>query len=221
MENHAALLNQYVELDRNSTSLGKNIVVGCIYRPPDSNFENFLESMNETLTILNRENKVIYLMGDYNINLLNYNDHRPTKQFIETLFSYSYLPIINKPTRVTANSASIIDNVFCNDTLNQHFSGILYTDLSDHFHVFTILNCEITPVKNDTITRRSINDDNMNKFKEKLLITDWIQIIGNSCCQEAFPNFHNKFTDLYNECFPFITVKTTYRNKKILAYYCS
>ena len=204
----------FVELDRNSTNIGRNIVVGCIYRPPDSNIDSFVESIAETLNILNNENKVVYLMGDFNINLLNYNTHRSTKEFIETLFSYSYLPLINKPTRVKGNSASIIDNIFSNDTQNQLYSGILYTDLSDHFPVFGILNSEVSQTRNKSITKRCINDNNINKFKEMLLITDWTQVMGNGCCQEAFTNFHTKYSNLYNECFPFITVKTTYRNKK-------
>ena len=54
--------------------LGKNIVVGVIYRPPNQNVNEFLTKNNELLHVgkISRENKICYLMGDFNLNLMNY-----------------------------------------------------------------------------------------------------------------------------------------------------
>ena len=49
-------------------------------------------------------------MGDY-INLLNYESHDLTANFVDTMYSYSYLPLINRPTRVTQQSALLIDSI--------------------------------------------------------------------------------------------------------------
>ena len=49
---------------------GKNIIVGCFYRPPDvlvADFNNSLECILSTITF---ENKLSYLMGDFNISIL-------------------------------------------------------------------------------------------------------------------------------------------------------
>ena len=48
----------------------KNIVVGIIYRPPNRSIDTFLDKFDECLDIVSQENKEIYLMGDFNINLL-------------------------------------------------------------------------------------------------------------------------------------------------------
>ena len=40
--------------------------------------------MNETLSKLERENKYCLLMGDFNVNLLNYDCHPPTQLLIFT-----------------------------------------------------------------------------------------------------------------------------------------
>ena len=48
----------------------KNIVVGIIYRPPNSSIDKFLDKFDECIDIVSQENKEIYLMGDFNINLL-------------------------------------------------------------------------------------------------------------------------------------------------------
>ena len=42
-------------------------------------------------------------MGDFNINLLNY-DEKYTASFLHATFYYSYLPLINTSTRVTGHS---------------------------------------------------------------------------------------------------------------------
>ena len=54
-------------------------------------------------------------MGDFNINLFNYDSHTKTADFINLMFSYSYAPFINKPTRITEQSSTLIDNIFVNN----------------------------------------------------------------------------------------------------------
>ena len=50
-------------------------------------------------------------MGDFNIDLLKVDIHRPTHEYLELLYSYSMLPTIYKPTRITESTATIIDNI--------------------------------------------------------------------------------------------------------------
>jgi len=53
-------------------------------------------------------------MGDFNINLLNAETCHFTKEFLLALQSYSFIPTIDKPTRVYSSSAMLIDNIFVN-----------------------------------------------------------------------------------------------------------
>ena len=57
-------------------------------------------------------------MGDYNINLLNSDTHNPTRSFLDTMYSNMLYPLITRPTRLTANSATLIENIFTNNTCN-------------------------------------------------------------------------------------------------------
>ena len=85
------------------------------------------------------ERKLIYLMGDFNINLLNSEKHLLTYEFLDIMYSFSFYPLINKPTRVGNETASLIDNIYCKDLEMYHmFNGILYTNISDHFPIFLI-----------------------------------------------------------------------------------
>ena len=44
------------------------------------------------------------LNGDFNINLLNYNAHQPTNEFLDSLHSNSIIPYILQPASLTSNS---------------------------------------------------------------------------------------------------------------------
>ena len=82
----------------------------------------------------------MYLLGDYNINLLNIDKHAASQDFADAMFSHSFFPTISKPTRVTDKSATLIDNIFFNNYVqnSRSLAGILDTDISDHFPVYHI-----------------------------------------------------------------------------------
>ena len=54
-------------------------------------------------------------MGDFNIDLLKTDMHRPIHDYVECIYSNSMLPSIYKPTRITANTATCIDNILTNN----------------------------------------------------------------------------------------------------------
>ena len=84
-------------------------------------------------------NKKVFIMGDFNINLLNFESHVPTNDFVNTFFSYNFLPCINHPTRISHNSSTIIDNIFTNLTNLKITCGNIVTQISNHFPQFLIL----------------------------------------------------------------------------------
>ena len=78
-------------------------------------------------------------MGDFNINLLNYESHRDTNEFINSMVSHCLLPHILQPPRVTDHSATVIDNIFTYATKFDTTSGNILNQLADHFSQFLIL----------------------------------------------------------------------------------
>ena len=86
------------------------MIVGVIYRPPDTDMKIFNENIEEILSKINTENKITYFLGDFNINILNIDKHNETHDFTDIMFSASLLPTITKPTRVTSRSVTLIDN---------------------------------------------------------------------------------------------------------------
>ena len=79
-------------------------------------------------------------MGDFNINLLNYESHSDTNECLNNMISHYLLPYIFHPTRVTDHFATVIDNIFSNNTEYDTFSGNMLINISDHFPQFLVIN---------------------------------------------------------------------------------
>ncbi len=50
---------------------------------------------------LNKDNKKCYIMGDFNINLLDCKVDNAMQKFVDTLASQCFFPTITKPTKLT------------------------------------------------------------------------------------------------------------------------
>ena len=88
----------------------KNIVIGCFYRAPGSPLEIFNESLDSCLNSIVSK-KVIYICGDFNVDILKSDTHPGTRYFVDTMFNLGLFPLINKPSRVTESTTTLIDNI--------------------------------------------------------------------------------------------------------------
>ena len=90
-----------------------NIIVGVICRHPSMNLTDFdCNYLNKLLENISKEQKCIFLLGDFNVNLWNYNEHNQTNEFLDSLASNSFIPLILQPTRITSHSNTLIDMYF-------------------------------------------------------------------------------------------------------------
>lgn len=137
-----------VFIELSGVSGGKNIIVGVIYRPPDSVVKYFNESLSSLLDLINKEDKLCYILGDFNINLFKSKLNTQTGDFLNILYSNYFFPLIHKSTRVKENSATLIDNILTNSLSEGMKSGVLYSDLSDHFPIFQYSLIKINRPKN-------------------------------------------------------------------------
>ena len=53
-------------------------------------------------------------MGDFNKKLPNYDSDKDTTDFVDIMYAPSFYPTINTPTRITATSKTLIDNIIYN-----------------------------------------------------------------------------------------------------------
>ena len=144
----------------------KNVIIGCVYNPPD----NDLEIVNEYLSeILNKvSSKPSYICGDFNVNLFNHDKHIQSGKFLDLFTSEGFYPLITHPSRITKTSSTLIDNIFTNILDKSISSGLMISDISDHLPVFQISHnsdISVSNVKNyAVIVKRIINVVNIEQI---------------------------------------------------------
>jgi hypothetical protein len=122
--------------------------------------------------------------------------------------SHHLLPTILRPTRITATSFSLIDNILTNIGYLSTHSAIIVADISDHLPVLAWL--DISPPRDITrppVTKRLINQDKINLFYQLLMDTDFSSIV--QLCEKldpcrAYTAFIEKYNEAYNSAFPLI-----------------
>ena len=171
--------DNFIEITNDS---GKNILVGTVYRPPCNNITYFLENLDNSLEQISRENKHIYLMGDYNIDLTSSvhlknpntsaheNNCTNNNKFLDILSTYALSPCISKPTRITPTSSTLIDNIFTNTINKDSLSGVFYYDISDHLPIF-LISMQLrsnNKIKAKTMTHSKESIENIAALKSEL-----------------------------------------------------
>ena len=156
---------------------------------------------------ISKEQKFVFLLGDFNINLMNYNVHNPTNEFLDSLASNSFLPYILQPTRITSHSKTLIDNIFTNITLPDSISGNLTATISDHLPQFLIVpNIFSNPPSN----KSNIYERDWSNFDQENFILDYFSIDWNETLKIEEQNIDysteillNKINELLDNFVPF------------------
>ena len=98
--------------------------------------QRFQEYFDDTLEKLIASNKSVYIMGDFNINLLHAESSRYAQEFLLSLQSFPFTPTIDKPIRVHNSSATLMDNILTNKLMLISPEAILSLISATIFHSF-------------------------------------------------------------------------------------
>ena len=174
---------------------------------PDSSVDIFSDRMTDILNTVNKENKLFYMLGDLNIDLLKYEEHRLISSFLDMFYSNNVFPLITKPTRMTQTTATLIDHVLTNnfDVWGKHRQGILCTDISDHnavFHIAGNTMCKSKDCLSPTV-KRDLSHRNVQKFIDEMQQVDWQIVTEIREPQNAYNQLHNIISKTYDTCFPY------------------
>ena len=136
-------------------------------------------------------NKQIILGLDHNLDLLKCNSHAPTQKFLDILLVNELLPTITRPTRITQQSATVIDNIFTSKILQRNFdSALIINDMLDHLPIVTLFKqTKITDKSPIEFESRRVNEDKINQINQKLHDVDWNENLNSNDCNTNFSKF--------------------------------
>lgn len=148
------------------------------YRPPSGNQSMLLDDINSTMIHLVQDVSYldIYLTRDLNLDHSSNHLTESTPNLITTLKSFGLHQYINQPTRVTANSQTILDVMYIKTSKNIK-SFIYKSALSDHYLIGTVRSFDYHSPTKQYINGRSYKDYSFDKAK---LYYSW------QCCKVIY-----------------------------------
>ena len=198
----------------------KNMIVGCIYRHPSMSIDEFNNHfLMPLLEKASSENKPIFLLGDFNIDLLKSEMVKEISDYIDITSQFNLLPHIILPTRVTESTSTVIDNIYFNSAKWDTLSGNIINSISDHFPQFLVLNNLSTAipshVSND-IFARDWKKFNHDAFLTELHDTNWDVILHLDADDPniSFDNFYNSINNLVDKYAPLKKTSNKKRRSK-------
>ena len=185
-ENLVVKLPGCLEIGPSSSNNKRDLILVVIYRQPNSgNLDNFLDSVDQLLQKIDKPSNEIIIAGDMNLDLLKYETHPQTAQYLDIMSSHRLLPQIVRPTRIKHQSATLIDHIFTRGNDISLMSGILDLELAgnsgytDHKPTFIFLKAKIPPKKYSQLANFSFFTVEGNKNrKEGLKSQDWDGVLS-------------------------------------------
>ena len=123
----------------------RNINFNIVYRPTGGDLavcESYFQSiLSNDLTI----DKNMILAGNFNINVLDFEQHKNVQNFFNVKFHFCFVPTINKPTRVTNKAITAIAYIITDSIFNPFQSSVtfLYTLIASENQRFLTFSGDI------------------------------------------------------------------------------
>ena len=170
-----------------------NIILGVVYQHPTMDINEFNDKyVNKLLDNIKKENKTTFLLGDFNNDLLKYESHTSTNEYLDSLSSSTILPYILHPTRITGHSKNLIDNIFSN-YIPKAICGNLTSTISDHLPQFLIMPSIFSDPSSSksNVYERSWSNFNKDEFILEYFEKDWDLILNveKNDVNHSFDNF--------------------------------
>jgi len=185
-------------------------IIGGIYRHPGQDIAKFSDNIEKIFVELKKLKIPCLIAGDMNIDLAKCSTHSPTNNYLENLLLYNLVPAVVMPSRITDQSATIIDHIYFmpgakfNSNLSIQ-SGNLWCDITDHLANYCLLirasshqQKELRPFV------RIYSASNIQKFKEKIGDVDWSELLNCTDANTAYMNFEQNISSSFNDCFKLV-----------------
>ena len=191
----------------------KNLLIGTMYRPPDSSLyhdKNFDTKFESILGKINDTKLETILLGDLNMNYLVKSDHKSSKEIAD---EYHFEQVIKTPTRITKDSSTLIDVILTNKPAAISRYGVIPLSLSDHDCVGCVRKLNHERFNPRTITCRDYRKYNPQDLCNDLNNKDWSSVYDSTCPNSAWTKMKEILTNTFTSHVPSIT-------KRVKGRYC-
>ena len=190
---------------------GQHFLLCCTYRPEWTDIE-YWARFNHAIEMGYQINCNIVITCDINSGLFKINNNK----LIDTMNMFNFRNIIDKPTRVTDHSSTLLDPIIISDTVNFLYSDVLKipSEISDHDAPVVFI--EFPNIKCRSFKREIwlYDKTDKEKFLDELDAVDWNALLSDlEDVDEICEKFTETFLKIARECIPtkYVTVRNNDR----------
>jgi len=198
----------------------KSLIIGNIYRSPNSNLDNS-KSIFAAITEICQQEADIMVCGDFNMKDINWidgttsnSDNSPSKWFMECIENNFLTQHVTESTRFrTGQESSLLDLILTSD--ESLVSGLQYTDpIGKSDHVCLSFEVRRGDVDQNTGKKgRNYYKGDYSALKKDIAAVDWEEVLTNMDVEEAWNLFQRELTSSIGKHIP-ISQNANKRRKK-------
>ena len=187
----------------------KSFCIGVLYRPPNKVVIYFLQNFEGVLSILFPIFDSILCAGDLNIDLLKFDSIAAVK-LDNVLDTFNLKQIVSQPTRVSENSATLLDIFMCSDSIAVNNVNVIGAHhLSDNCLVTCDVHTEKTKNEPRYYTFRNFKNIYNDNFRLDLKSAPFHLIYRCVDINDKISTFNNIIKILFDIHAPLVTVRIT------------
>ena len=134
-----------------------------------------------------------------NINTSKNSSSKYKQDYLNVLSSNCSTNIIDKPTRVTPTSATVLDHILTNENMHQVIPFVIDYDITDHYPVAALISRNLSTNRSKSVLSRSFATFNRDKFNNDLnaKIDNFMSVVDTLT--------ENNVNDIFNEFYSSLT----------------
>jgi hypothetical protein len=197
-----------------SMSQNRSVLFILCYRPPSSDLNNFVNSLNTVLSTLSGKHSRVCLLGDFNVPGVNWGDNFYSSNcpseasFVELLDDFGLKQLNKHPSTVNGN---ILDLVLVNfDPVSEvHVKNCEFS--SDHKVLDFVINLNTNRIRTKRQWVYNYKAMDIDTVRNKLNNADLCSIVNNSAnINEIWDSWLETVTSIINECVPKVKLNNTH-----------
>ena len=185
--------------------LSKKLIVGEIYRPPNTNERQSIANYERVLTKICNSNCDVLIGTDQNFNFMYINNNKNVSDLFDVFYTLGLVPTITRPTRVTHTTATLIDNIYIRaNNMEEIVSKIMVTPMSDHYPQFISIGKNSETKKKEPLVfyHRHVNENSTLGMLADLKSTSWINLATSDSINDAYASFMDTLTKILDKHAP-------------------
>ena len=187
------------------------MAVGIIYKSPLIPYSVFA-AIHENVAFVTSKYEHCVLLGDMNIDHLK-TDSSSLKFFNSYVTEpFAFTQIVDKPTRITASTSTLIDIILASNSDNVKAHGVVDTPgISDHCLIFMAYSLKKPKFKPKILTRRDFRNFDEKSFVRDMEMAPWgnILAVADDDIDNKVTIFENIHREIIDKHAPFRTFRVT------------